>query len=216
MRVFLTYVLVLACFSTLHGQPRFGLNLEVGIPAGDFRNNTKAEGYGFGFGTYIPLAPERRVSVGAEINYEIYGKHIFTIDGETLSLVVNNNMLMVHGLARVRPWSGARTLPFFEFLYGFKYLYTRSKIKDDLFGEPISTNTDFRDIALSYGGSAGIQIDMGDKVDLEFRLVYLKGGKADYLDAPSIENNRDGTFSFEPKRSYTDMVVVKVGVVMGI
>lgn len=193
-------------------QPRFGLNLEMGVPTGEFRNNTKAEGFGFGLNFVMPMEPERRVSLGAEFSYQIYGKHIFGIDGESLSLIVNNNMILMHGLARIRPIQGDGVVPIFEVLYGFKYLYTRSKIKDDLFGEPIEANTDFKDTALSYGGAAGLQIPIGDHVDLELKATYLIGGKAEYLDARVIENNGDGTFNFNSKRSETDMIVFKIAV----
>ena len=95
-------------------------------------------------------------------------------------------------------------------------MYTISKLKDNILLDPIALNTEFHDIALSYGGSIGVHIPLGgDVAALDLRIQYLIGGKADYVDGKTIRTVGIDEAIANPIRSETDMVVIKLGVTFG-
>ncbi|MEQ9287035.1 MAG: hypothetical protein RIG77_09020 [Cyclobacteriaceae bacterium] len=186
---------------------------EFGRPTGEFRQNTDAVGIGFGMGGYFSFDKENLFYLGADLSYDIYGKS-FDSDG-FYEVVTNNNILQFHGVLRLKPSTG-KVVPLVEGLYGFKYLYTISKLKEDLLSSPEAIKTTFHDIALSYGGSAGLHIPLGEKnTALEFRVQYLKGAEAEFVDGKSIRQDGIDHAIANPKRSTTDMIVFKIGITLG-
>ena len=186
---------------------------EFGVPTGDFRQNTDAIALGMGMGAYFSFDAQNLFYLGADLSYDIYGKS-FDSDGY-YEIITNNNMLQFHGLLRIKPPSDG-IVPFFEGLYGFKFLYTISKLKENILLDPIAIQTDFYDFALSYGGAAGIHIPLGQgNTALEFRVQYLIGGKAEYVDGKTIREVGIENAIANPLTSETDMVIFKLGLTFG-
>lgn len=187
--------------------------VEGAIPIGGFRQNTDAFGLGMGLGAYFSFDAKRMFFLGADLSYDIYGKS-FDRDG-VYEIITNNNMLQFHGVLRIMPATDG-IKPFVEGLYGFKYLYTISKLKDNILLDPIALKTEFHDIALSYGGSVGVHIPLGgDVAALDLRLQYLVGGKAEYVDGKTIRAIGIDEAIANPISSETDMVFFKLGFTFG-
>jgi hypothetical protein len=187
--------------------------VEGAIPVGDFRQNTDAFGIGMGLGAYFSFDANHMFFFGADLSYDIYGKS-FESDG-FYEIITNNNMLRFHGVLRIMPATDG-VKPIIEGLYGFKYLYTISKLKDNILLDPIALKTEFHSIAPSYGGSVGLSIPVGgDVASLDFRVQYIIGGKADYIDGKTIRTLGIDEAIANPIRSETDMVVVKLGLTFG-
>ena len=186
---------------------------EGAIPTGEFRQNTDAFGLGMGLGAYFSFDAKRMFFLGADLSYDIYGKS-FESDG-FYEIITNNNMLRFHGVLRIMPATDG-VKPFVEGIYGFKYLYTISKLKDNILLDPVALKTEFHGIALSYGGSVGLRIPLGgDVAALDFRVQYIIGGKTDYIDGKTIRTVGIDEAIANPIRSETDMVVIKLGVTFG-
>ena len=155
---------------------------EVGIPAGEFRRNTDAFGLGFGLGAYAPVDPSGMVFLGADASYEIYGKNVES-DG-FYELVTNNNMLQLHAVMRIMPQS-SHVKPFVEGLFGFKYLYTVDKVKEEL-GEFES--------ALQANDKPSMEDELGD-------LLFSVAQVARHLDIDPEQALRKANNKFETRFS---------------
>jgi hypothetical protein len=103
------------------------------------------------------------IMIEADIGYLKYGtenhREYFndTIPEISLDVKTTNNILMLHGFARVQPQQGP-VRPYFEGLYGFKYLFTRTSIIDNWYDEPIASSTNYSDLAGSWGLGAGVDL----------------------------------------------------------
>ena len=173
MRKLIVTIILFLPLSLIAQRGMVNIWLEGAIPTGDFRQNTDAFGLGMGLGAYFSFDAKKIFFLGADINYDIYGKS-FDSDGY-YEIITNNNILQLHGVLRIMPATEG-IKPFVEGLYGFKYLYTISKLKENILLDPIALKTDFHDIALSYGGSIGLYIPLGvDVAAIDFRIQYLIG-----------------------------------------
>lgn len=214
----LLLVLLFVSLNTL-GQSHFGLNLQMGVPINQFRDNTEAIGFGFGGYFLVPVS-DSPFYFGLDVNYLVYGsdtkKEEILVNGflDKYEIETNNNILLGHFITRLKPKTDFFLHPYFDAMLGFKYLYTRSKITDDNSVDPLETNTDFYDWAFSYGGAGGVHVDLGDNFKLEFRILYLNGSKAKYLEKGSIQQdpNNPNLLIFDTKKSRTDMIIPQLGI----
>ena len=203
-----------------------GMDFLTGLPQNEFRDKTREVGYGVSghIGYYIGDTP---VMVGADIGYLKYGTEkrreplSVTIPDIDVEVKTTNNILMLHGFARLQPRRGP-IRPYFEGLWGFKYLFTRTSITDDWNDEPIASSTNFDDLVGSRGLGAGMDIMLwnGNRpqsahgafdISLNLSARYLWGSKADYLKKGSIILNNDGSLAYLAYRSKTDMLTPQFG-----
>ena len=208
---FIVFILQLICFSTI-GQTQVSLFGEVGVPVGDFRENTKAEGYGFGLGVAVPIERNNAIFLGANLNYEIYGKRFGQDTVDDLEIITNNNMFMMHAFLRLKPVTNGKIGPYLDVLGGFKYLYTRTKIKESILSDPLEANTEFKDFVWGYGGAIGLQYSLDYWVALDLSASLLKSGEAEYLDSKGISEDASGNLILDPTKSKTDIAIFRVGV----
>lgn len=198
-RSILSLILVSSLFTLSAQQAGFGL--VFGIPRNEFREATKAEGYGFNLTALFPLGTEV-VNIGGSINYQIYGlraqnKDLYadiTSGGSVIGTieiplrVINTNSIFgMHGILRVTaPTDVVR--PYMEGLVGFRYISTTTRIedRDDFWNDDednvLVRRTNLADWIFSYGGGGGIQFNIGEDVYLDLRTYYLLGGRANYYD----------------------------------
>ena len=222
--------ILLVFFSLSWAQSPFqaGLNFSMGFPQTEFSENVDNVGFGLSghFGYQIPRSP---VSIGATVGFLIYGRESrkeplsTTIPDIIVDVVTTNNILTGHLLMRVQPLaSDAAIKPYLEGLFGFHYLWTQTKIEDwdDGDDDDISSKN-YDDAALSYGGGAGlmIQVYKGKKensngfysVNIDVGVRYLFGGEAAYLKEGDIIRE-EGKVIYSPSQSTTDLVTTMVGV----
>jgi hypothetical protein len=204
-----------------------GADFLIGLPQNEFRDNIREEGYGISghFGCFLGDSP---IMVGADIGYVKYGseKHSEsiseTIPEITVDVKTTNNILLFHGFARVQPQEGP-VRPYFEGLYGFKYLFTRTSITDHWYDEPIASATNYDDLAGSWGVGTGVDIKLWDgskqsggrgvfDVSLNLSAKYLWGSEADYMKKGSIIRDPDGSLTYVVYRSRTDMLMPQAGI----
>ncbi len=196
-------ILALTLLSTLFtlSAQQAGFGLVFGIPRNEFREATKAEGYGFDLTALFPVGGEV-INFGGSINYQIYGlnaqnKDLFaeiTAGGSVIGTieiplrVVNTSSIFgMHGILRVTaPTEAVR--PYMEGLVGFRYISTTTRIedRDDFWNDDednvLVRRTNLAHWIFSYGGGGGIQFNIGQDVYLDLRAYYLLGGKANYYD----------------------------------
>jgi hypothetical protein len=200
----------------------------IGLPQNEFRDKLNEQGYGLSghFGYFLADMP---IMVGAEIGFLNYGtenRHTPVSDmipDVIVEVQTTNNILMIHGFARIQPQSGAFR-PYFEGLWGFRYFFTQTTIRDDShYYEPIASSTNFDDLAGSYGFGTGVDIRIWKRhpkapgrgvfdVSLSFSAKYFWGSEAEYLKKGSIRRDPDGGITYLVQRSKTDMLMPRVGI----
>jgi hypothetical protein len=218
---------LLAASSTALAQ-RFeaGGNFAVGLPQREFRDNIDTQGYGLTghFGAFVADSP---IMIGAVLGYLNYGTEkrwepiSETIPDVTVEVRTTNNIFLLHGFARVQPQRGP-VRPYVEGLWGFKYLFTQTSIRDDsIVADTVASSTNFDDFAGSWGVASGVDIRLWDgrwqhghgnlEISLNVSAKYLWGSEAEYLKKGSIQRFPDGSIGYFVMRSETDMLVPQVG-----
>jgi hypothetical protein len=201
----------------------------VGVPTGEFSERLDgAIGYGL-TGQFIYHIPRIPVGVGAELGFLVYGQETIRerfgsggLGRVEVDVITTNNIGFGHLLFRLQPPAGTFR-PYADGLIGLNYLFTQSRIQDVRGGDrpEIAASTNFDDIAFSFGGGAGFQALLLDRVSetgqrgqllLDVRLRYMRGQEADYLKRGSIRETATGELEFDVERSRTDLLMPQVGV----
>lgn len=177
----------------------------VGIPVGDFRENTDATG--FGFGTAIMYKPAiMPVAFGLDGNFQVYGSNTQREDlyanimlGNTvidqihipLKITTENTIFNLNAIVRVMP-DLKYVRPFIDGLIGFRSIATTTKIYDETpehrYAKEdnglIVSKKQISDFVFSYGGALGVMVDVGktDMISIQLKGSYTLGGNADYFD----------------------------------
>jgi len=202
-----------------------GISFALGFPSGEFGDQIDGVGFGgrlfgaIGFG-------DSPVLVGIEGGYMNYGRErrnepfSTTIPDVTVDVTTTNNLAGGHLFLRLQP-ANTRMRPYADALFGFKYLFTETRITNEGFGEEnVAHSTNFDDTALSYGVGGGVQIQVWDgshkpdapsAVYVDLGVRYLFGREASYLKEGSIKRE-NGQVTFEVTESKTDILVAQIGI----
>ena len=146
----------------------------------------------------------------------------------------SNNVLETHLSARLQRRRG-RFRPYAEGLVGFKYLFTRTRIGDDDFGDnfgddfgdEVASSTNYDDFALSGGAGAGFDVRVFRQeeaaktvqaVSLRLGVQYLLGTEAEYLaEGELADENGNGRLDedeLDVRRSRTTFLQPQFGVTL--
>ncbi|MBX3102709.1 MAG: hypothetical protein KF690_09390 [Bacteroidetes bacterium] len=195
-----------------------GANVTVAYPMKEMYTHMPSR-WGIGFGVHALARPVKRVPLllGADFNYSIYGRYKETLPpqlaDEKLEQVVNNNILMLHAVARISPLDGVFPLrPYIEGLIGSKLFYTRWKLNSTIAGETevVDSNTDESSVAFSYGMAGGLNVALGKNVCIDLRCAYLRGHSTEYVERVVRDPNGDGII-YHYGKTRTDMLVPQLG-----
>jgi len=202
-----------------------GVNLLLGFPQGDFKDEVDATGVGIA-GEFLYSPGNSIFGIGVSLAYMVYGHETrtepfsYTIPDVFVDVTTDNNIFMGHLLLRMQPKVGP-IRPYGEGLIGLNYLYTKTSISDqgDI-GEDIASSTNFDDAVLSYGVGGGVMIQLysGDptggnlwRLMLDLRMRYLIGGEAEYLKEGSISYEGLQVI-YDVSESKTDLMTAQIGV----
>jgi len=210
---------------TAHAQVHAdgAMKLTFGLPRAEFADQLDS----FGFGGSLSAAAGFTGSplrIGADLGFMIYGHErrnepfSTTIPDVTVDVVTDNSVATGHIFLRFQPdFPGMK--PYADALFGFKYLFTETRIESEQFDQnEVVRSTNFDDTALSYGFGGGVKIhlftptaeDAPASVYLDLGAKYLMGSEAKYLKKGSIRRE-DGTVTFDVSRSRTDMLLLQFG-----
>ncbi len=210
--------------SSLAAQPfQFDINLGMGLPQGDFKDELDRNSFGadLAFTYQIPFTA---IHIGAGVGYQNYGwreryTNLNDVPEVDLKVRTTNNILTPHALVRVEaPYGFAR--PFIEGSIGLNYLYTESSLVDDWDGEDIASQVNYDHFTTNTGIGGGMKIKLyegfdedGDffGVSLMLKAKYMLGGDARYLREGDL--SRDGrNLNFNVRQSRTDLTTFNIGV----
>lgn len=203
-------------------QAEASMDLILGIPQGEFRDEIDRLGAGIGF--TIGVQPRQSpLNIGLKLGFINYGVDSrnapFSNTIPDLTVRVDNqyNMIQAHLYSRIIPQVGA-VRPYIEGLLGMNYLYTQTSIIERGSFEEVLSDTNFDDTAFSYGLGAGVQFLLAQpkqlsnsRIYLDLKANYMLGNSADYLKKGSIQL-QNGRATYDVYRSSTDLLLVNVGV----
>jgi len=131
--------------SKISGQ--FNVRGTVGVPQGGFENNVSGPGGGLNLFIGGWVGPKSPVMAGLDVGFLRYGNATEQVPfSSTVGLRVpvevetSNNILETHLSLRLQPRHG-RIRPFVKALAGFKYLFTRTSLAEEDFGNDLGTGT---------------------------------------------------------------------------
>jgi hypothetical protein len=210
----ISFAIILISVSSFAQMGSLGFSL--GLPQGNFKENTDATGFGGDLSFAFPFQKGVPIYLGLDINYMVYGSNSRNLDlfaditasdgsGGTILIdrldiplrVVNTNSLFgTHAFIRaVAPFEMIQ--PYGEVLFGFRYMSTNTKIldrsddrrwaKDPDDSNLISRKTVLDDWILSYGFGGGFLIKIGANVFIDLRADFFKGQRAQYFDGEDTE-----------------------------
>ncbi len=210
--------------------PKFsiGIDLGVGVPLGDFWSNLNQVAFGAGGHILFRTNPKADLPVfmGFQGGISIYDsesrEQFLIIDGFEVNarLATRNNIFVGNGVVRVLPPVNFPVQPYFDGMFGFKNLFTRTTLEDLDAGDDstIESYIEQGDWAFSYGGAIGTQIIIGGHEEvyilLDIKCAYLIGEAADYLvrsEDPSVQVI-DPIDAFEERNSATNLLLPQIGV----
>lgn len=216
------YIIVIALLFPASGWAQmsdFDINVLLGSPQGDFRDNLDKTAVGINGGIAYPIAAP--FYIGAEIGIMIYGRDERTenfnpnIPEVRVDVVTDYDIFTGHIFLRFEGQADV-IRPYVDGLIGLNYLFTKTTIEDrgDNYDD-IASDTNFEDTALSYGFGPGIKFRLSNsenrQILLNFKTRYLFGAEAAYLQPGSIEVN-NGTLTFDESESKTDLLTIHLGV----
>ena len=204
-----------------------GLNLTLGFPMNEFKDNVKRTGIG-GSGQFLFWTPTEKYpySFGINLGFINYGSEsrIEPFNDRIPDVVVDvdrtNNIVNFHFLGQIIPPAGS-IRPYLEVLVGGAYIYTETRINSCGVDEVVSS-INFDDWTLNYGGGAGIQFQLPalnnaspviSSVFIDLKVRYINGLEAQYLKEGSVSVER-GRAIYDVSKSRTDLLTVNLGAVV--
>lgn len=224
-RLLFICLLAICCIYTLPlSAQSAGLHFSVGVPSGEFKDNVKRVGIGLN-GNFMLFnsTPGLPYSLGLNIGFMNYGSESrrepfsSTIPDVVVDVDRSNNLVNFHLMFQIIPPSG-NVRPYLETLFGGSYFFTQTTI-NSRGDEEVASSTNFDDFAWSYGGGAGILINLikfdepqkkVSSVFLDFKVRYLFGTEAEYLKEGSV-TIVNGRAYYDLSKSKTDLLTFHIG-----
>jgi hypothetical protein len=203
------------------GPARFqaGAQLNLALPQGEFSEFVDA-GFGFGGWAAINLDQRGMIALKIDANWLIYGSETRrrplspTIPFVDVDVTTRNNIYTL-GLGPLISFGDGAIKPYIGGTVGFSYFSTESGVSGTNNGEDFASSTNFDDFTFSLVGGGGLRIRVkSGRTPIYIDLVseYHRNGRASYLREGSIIDNGNGTISFTPIQSETNLMLIKLGV----
>lgn len=194
-----TFTLFLLLLVTAaYGQSTLGFNFYSFLPSGELKNDAP-DIWGGGFA--LEGAGNIRQSplyIGGQLDLTRYGSELRAgyhgPDLGDIRLRKNFEMARLLGLVRLKPDCGIQFYPYFDFLIGPTYVYTRSTLRDDFFSEAFDRYFDFDDFTVSYGFGAGVEFFIDDDLILDLSFKSMTTGRIEYLTPSTVRYNSSEGF----------------------
>jgi len=230
MKKYLLFLLFTLSFLSLHAQDEIGvetktknkatanLNGFAGIPIGVFKERQNKTG--FGWGGNVLFEVRKPVSIGFDFTWQEYDDesdffiefdefgNAFDTEEET-----SHHILGLNGLIHLEPEVNFFIQPYLEGTFGFNRFYTKTVLTDAATDEEFNTTNNHSDWALSYGGAAGILINLKQNLlFLDLKCSYRVGNTAEYYTRIEDANFSVPLNNFEQKISPTNMLLPQIGI----
>lgn len=207
------------------------LSFALGLPTGEFNQNI--DNLGYGANVYIGAEfPNSIFGIGLDFSFFVYGRSsrstVFNRDDPDLvavpiDVITTNSLVQPHLVLRMQPSTGT-VRPYLEGKFGFKYLFTDTRIQNQRRSdEEIASSRNFDDITISGGAGAGAHFMIMESVPessignmyINLGFQYSLGREAEYLaSGPVRDESGTGRIDREDldiRRSTTHLLIPMVG-----
>lgn len=204
---------------SLRGRAFLGLNLVGAFPTGAFKEYVET---GLGLGGYFLYTFDERGAFGLRLDFT-WVQHGSETQRRALvprilvDVTTRNHIYSVIAGPQLTLRSGSIS-PYLNGGLGFSYFETRSSVSgtDEINDQDFASTRHFYDTTFALAGGGGICIAIVRNLNLELAAHYLWNGQVRYLREGSIRDLADGTVSFTPIESETNLIVVQLGASFGV
>lgn len=194
------------------------INLQVGLPQGEFAENVSIAG-GFGIAGVFPLASEFGIRAGLDV--QIYGSEsrrvplgggvlgLIMVDVTTTNSIVGANFGAQIGMPSSRP------KPYLAGMIGFNNFNTISRAEgSNSEDEPFASTTNSSDNAFSQHVLGGLYLPLADgKILFDIGARYTWNGESvRYLTPGDISEDTNGNVILKPNNTRADLMTISIGV----
>ncbi|HEX6533226.1 MAG TPA: hypothetical protein VF041_01445 [Gemmatimonadaceae bacterium] len=201
-----------------------GISGLAAVPQGQF-DAYVGTGWGVTGNLLVRLDPNGVVGLRIDGGYINYGNEkkracISTTIGCRIEVDVHtSNNIAVLGIGPQIILPTGKFRPYFTGSVGLAYFFTQSSLDGISDNQDFAHTTNFDDVTFAWTGGGGLYIPLkgGPKpISLDLGVRYHGNGEARYLREGSIVDNPDGTISYTPIRSETNLLVFSVGATFGL
>ncbi|HLR90291.1 MAG TPA: outer membrane beta-barrel protein [Balneolaceae bacterium] len=208
------------------------LDLNIGAPQGEFKENVDQLGWGFGLmgGYKFEYSP---ILIGLDMGFMNFGSDLreepLSSTIPDLRVEVRNSYNLFHGDLLLRMMGPPSMLrPYVDGLVGFNYFFTQTTLEErgSVSGEHVMSDTNFDDFTFSYGLGAGLNLRVYQYAGfqdergtasptalyLNGSVRYMFGRSAEYMRKGSVQVE-DGEVFYDVLESATNLLYFKIGVV---
>lgn len=199
-------------------QVSIPINLQLGLPQGEFKENVSVAG-GLGFGGIFPIAQEFGIRAGFDI--QVYGNETrrVPLGGGVLGLinvdVSTTNSIFGGSIGAQVGLPSDRIKPYVAGMVGFSNFNTTSRVKgENSSDEPFASSTNLSDNAFSKHALVGIYFPMRNgttMIDLGARYTW-NGESVRYLTPGDITEDAGGNVIITPNETRADLLTITLGV----
>ena len=132
----------------------------------------------------------------------------------TVDVTTRNNIYTM-GAGPLITFSDGPIKPYITGTIGFSYFATESGVSGTNNGDDFAESTNFDDFTFAMVAGGGIRVRLKDgntPLFIDFSSEYHRNGQASYLREGSIVDNGNGTLSYTPIQSETNLMLIKLGV----
>ena len=207
-------------FDEIPSRFSVGGDFAISQPKGEFASNVPT-GFGFDLTGMFKLDPKGYLNLRADIGGVQYGretKHVnFPNTGRVFLDLETDNRIGFGSFGAQLQIPDGWFRPYANAAVAATYFWTESSIKDTETSETIASSTNQDDWSSAWIFGGGVMIPFGKSIGaLNLGARYHYGGHARYLREGDITDNADGSISFNPRESKTDLVLWQVGVTISI
>jgi opacity protein-like surface antigen len=191
-----------------------GGNVVGAFPTGAFKNYVET---GFGLGGYFLYAFDQDGAFGLRVDFTWvqYGSETQRqplVPRIMVDVTTRNHIYSALAGPQLTLRSGFIS-PYLNAGLGLSYFETRSSISgtEDL-DQDFASTRHFYDTTFAWAVGGGICFAVARNTTLELAAHYLWNGQVNYLREGSITEQSDGSISFNPIESETNLVLVQLGI----
>ncbi len=198
-----------------------GINGVLARPVGEFQDFVD---WGGGIDLYGVINFPGPVGIRIDGSFLSYGHESFqqplsnTIQRVTVD-VDTDNLIASLGVGPQLTLGQGALSPYVYGTVGFSYFATVSSVSGTADPDAFASSTNYDDVtaALTAGGGLLLRISRGEHpVSLDLSVQKTYNGETTYLREGSILESPDGSISFIPIRSETNLVTFRIGVAIGV
>lgn len=206
-----------------HPRAQVGGGVALAFPVGEFGNFVD---FGGGLNGFAVINLDRAAVLGLrfEGSFMLYGTETvqrplsLTIP-EVAVDVTTQNFIVALGMGPHLSLSRGPVEPYVFGTLGFSYFATESSARGAADYAPFASSVNFDDITFAIASGAGLLVNLSSgrkPVALDLGVEFFQNGRTRYLREGSLRQSGDGTITFTPIESETDMLVVRFGVSVGL